>query len=259
MTQSNGTCEGGVALLTGAGSGIGRAAALIFAREGARVVVTDQNEDNAHETLGQVTAGGGEGLALQVNVTDDVQIAAMVGSAVEAYGRIDHAVNCAGISDTVEPFHERERSSWDRMIAINLTGVFVCMQAEITQMLSQEPRDGRRGTIVNVSSGAGRVPAPGRPHYTAAKHGVLGLTRCAAQDYLRSGIRTNAILPGLTETGMTEYLKTDPSGEAIIKMMPGGRMADPSEMGEGIVWLSSERASWVNGQGISIDGGAVMH
>jgi NAD(P)-dependent dehydrogenase (short-subunit alcohol dehydrogenase family) len=259
MTQSNGICEGGIALLTGAGSGIGRAAALIFAREGARVVVTDRNEAEAQETLTQVTAGGGEGLALQVDVTDDAQIAAMVGSAVEAYGRIDHAVNCAGISEAGKPFHERERSSWDRMIAINLTGVFICMQAEITQMLSQEPRDGRRGTIVNVSSGAGRVPAPGQPHYTAAKHGLLGLTRCAGQDYLRSGIRTNAILPGLTETGMTEHLKTDPGGEALIKMMPGGRMADPSEMGEAIVWLSSERSSWVNGQSISIDGGVVMH
>ena len=259
MTVSNRSCEGGVALLTGGGSGIGRAAAEIFAREGARVVAADRNLAGAEETIGLISEAGGEGLAVEVDVTDDSQIRAMVSAAVEAFGRVDYAINAAGVSDAGVPFHERDRESWDRMIAVNLTGVFVSMQAEISQMLSQEPRGDWRGAIVNISSGAGRVPAPGQPHYTAAKHGVLGLTRCAAQDYLKSGIRTNAILPGLTATAMTEHLQTDPGGEKLIRMMPGGRIAAASEMGEAIAWLASERASWVNGQAISVDGGAVMH
>lgn len=259
MAETERTCEGGVALLTGGGSGIGRAAALIFAREGARVVAADRNLAGAEETVSLVEAAGGEGVAVEVDVTDDSQIEAMVNAAVGAFGRIDYAVNAAGISDAGLPFHERDRESWDRMIAINLTGVFVSMQAEIGQMLRQDPRGERRGSIVNISSGAGRVPAPGQPHYTAAKHGVLGLTRCAAQDYLKSGIRTNAILPGITDTGMTEHLKSDPGSEKLLRRMPGGRLANASEMGEAIVWLASDRSSWVNGQSISVDGGLVMH
>lgn len=259
MTETSRSCEGGVALLTGGGSGIGQAAAEIFAREGANVVAADRNLAGAEATAALVSAAGGQGLALEVDVTDDTQIKAMVAAAVEEFGRIDYAVNAAGISDAGMAFHERDRESWDRMIAINLTGVFVSMQNEIGQMLAQEPRGEWRGSIVNISSGAGRVPAPGQPHYTAAKHGVLGLTRCAAQDYLNSGIRTNAILPGLTETPMTDRLLSDPGGDKLIRMMPGGRMASAGEMGEAIVWLASDRASWVNGQGISVDGGAVMH
>lgn len=259
MTVVNGSCAGGVALITGGGSGIGRAAAQIFAREGARVVAADRNLAGAEETVDLITSAGGEATAVYADVTDDPAIAAMVGAAVDTFGRIDYAVNAAGISEAGVAFHERDRESWDRMIAINLTGVFVCMQAEIRQMLEQEPRGEWRGSIVNISSGAGRVPAPGQPHYTAAKHGVLGLTRCAARDYLRNGIRTNAVLPGLTDTPMTAHLRTDQGGDALIRMMPGGRMADPSQLGEAIVWLASERASWVNGQGISVDGGAVMH
>jgi NAD(P)-dependent dehydrogenase (short-subunit alcohol dehydrogenase family) len=254
-----GMCEGGVALVTGGGSGIGRQMALIFAREGAAVVVADLNEAGAKETAEQVRAAGGRATPLTVDLSDDEAIATMVGSAVESYGRIDYAANNAGVSDPGCRFHELSRESWDRMIAINLTSVFVCMQHELRQMLAQEPRGGARGAIVNTSSGAGVIPAPGLPHYTAAKHGVLGLTKNAAQEYANKGIRTNAILPGLTDTGLTEqFIQENPHAKAILAALPGGRLGQPDEVAEAGVWLCSQHARWVNGQSLIVDGGGVL-
>ena len=179
----------------------------------------------------------------------------MVAFAVERFGRLDCACNVAGISVEPKPFVDVTRDDWQRVIDVDLTGVFVCMQHELRQMLAQ----GHGGAIVNVSSGAGVVPAPGQPHYTAAKHAVLGLTKHAAQEYARAGIRVNAVLPGQTETEpMKAYLDAQPDhGERLLRRMPMGRMARPDEIAESIAWLCSDASSYVNGVSLLVDGGQI--
>jgi NAD(P)-dependent dehydrogenase (short-subunit alcohol dehydrogenase family) len=177
-----------------------------------------------------------------------------VASTVEHFGAIDFACNVAGVSNDQKPFTDHTLAEWQRVIDVDLTGVFLCMQHELRQMVAQG-----RGAIVNVSSGAGVVPAPGQPQYTAAKHGVLGLTKQAAQEYARSGIRVNAVLPGQTETApMRAYLDAQPDqGERILRRLPAGRMATPAEIAESIVWLCSDAASYVNGVSLLVDGGLI--
>jgi len=252
--------EGRVALVTGAGSGIGRASAQIFAREGAKVAVVDLNEAGAKETVASIEAQGGEAIALKVNVTDEDAVQEMIATTVERFGRLDAAMNNAGITSPPFKFHEMPLEEWERMLAVNLTAVFLCMKHEIAQMLSQTPLVAGQGAIVNTSSGAGIVPAPGQPHYTAAKHGVLGIMKNAAQEYA-GRIRCNSVLPGITDTAMLQesIARGGPGHRAMLeKTVPGGVIAAPEEIGETAVWLCSDHARRVNGQGVVVDGGGVL-
>ncbi len=253
--------EGRVALVTGAGSGIGRASAQIFAREGARVVVADLNEAGAKETVASIESAGGEAFAIRTDVTDESSVEQMIRATVERYGRLDAAMNNAGVTSAHYQFHEMPREEWERMLAVNLTGVFLCMKHEIIQMLTQDVLGTGRGAICNTSSGAAVVPAPGQPHYTAAKHGVVGIMKNAAQEYAEHKIRCNSVLPGITETAMLAESLSKNDGayrEQLEKTVPGGVLGKPEEVGEAAVWLCSDRASRVNGQGLIVDGGGVL-
>jgi NAD(P)-dependent dehydrogenase (short-subunit alcohol dehydrogenase family) len=239
-----------VAVITGGGSGIGRAAALLFARDGAQVVVADVNEANANETAKLVADAGGEATACAVDVRDDASVAAMVATAVERYGRLDAAFNNAGVSPEAKPFTEHTLAEWQRVIDVNLTGVFLCLQHELRVMAEQGG-----GAIVNTSSGAGVVAAPGQPQYTAAKHGVLGLTKQAAQEYARAGVRVNAILPGMTDTPMMQEYLVEHGG--MVRMLPFGRLATAEEVAQAAVWLCSDAASYVSGASLVVDGATI--
>jgi NAD(P)-dependent dehydrogenase (short-subunit alcohol dehydrogenase family) len=230
-----GDFDGKVALVTGGAGGIGAAAAVLFAGRGAKVVVADRDVDGAAETVATVGA--------------------LVAAAVAAYGRLDCAFNNAGISPGVAAFTDVEADDWQRVIAINLTGVFWCMQAELRQLVGQ----GSGGVIVNTSSGAGVVAAPGQPAYTAAKHGVLGLTKAAAQEYARAGIRVNAILPGTTDTPMLRrFIAENPEMERPMRrMLPTGEFGTAEKVAEAAVWLCSDAASFVSGESMLVDGGQV--
>ena len=245
--------DGRVALVTGGGSGIGRATALVLGARGASVVVADVDEASAKETVDLIGADARTS-SLRADVTDPAAVERMVASTVERFGALDWACNVAGVSNEQKPFTDHTLAEWQRVIDVDLTGVFLCMQHELRQMLTQG-----RGAIVNVSSGAGVVAAPGQPQYTAAKHGVLGLTKQAAQEYARSGIRVNAVLPGQTETApMRAYLDAQADhGERILRRLPAGRMATPEEIAESIVWLCSDAASYVNGVSLLVDGGLI--
>ena len=247
------TMEGKVALVTGGASGIGQAAAVLFARRGAQVAVADRNAEGGAETVALVEAEGGQVQFFATDVTDEQQVAALVASAVSAFGRLDYAFNNAGITHPSRLFHEHTLEQWDEMIAVNLTSVFLCMKHEIIQMLAQ----GDGGAIVNTASGAAIIPAPGQPHYTAAKRGVLGLTTYAADELNNKGIRVNAICPGMIDTPMVaSWRESSPEmAEAVVRMMPGGRLGLPEEVAEAAVWLCSDEARWVSGDTMVVDGG----
>jgi NAD(P)-dependent dehydrogenase (short-subunit alcohol dehydrogenase family) len=244
--------EGKTALVTGAGSGIGRAIALLFGARGANVVAADVDEAAAVATT---RAAAGNAVAVGGDVVDDDAVGAMVRTAVDRFGSLDFAVNNAGIAPDPKPFTDHSRADWQRTIDVDLTGVFCCMQHELRQFVAQ----GHGGAIVNVSSAAGTVPAPGQPQYTAAKHGVLGLTKQAAQEFAAQGIRVNAVLPGQTETvPMRQYLDAMPDqGERMLRRLPMGRMATPEEIAQTVVWLCSDDASYVNGVSLLVDGGLI--
>jgi NAD(P)-dependent dehydrogenase (short-subunit alcohol dehydrogenase family) len=246
--------EGRVALVTGGGSGIGRATALVLAARGATVVVADIDETAAEQTAALLGASAPVGV-VRADVSDPASVEKMVEFAGSGFGRLDVACNIAGISVAPTPFVDTPLAEWQRVLAVDLTGVFLCMQHELRQMLAQ----GNGGAIVNVSSGAGVVPAPGQPHYTAAKHAVLGLTKHAAQEYASAGIRVNAVLPGQTETDpMKAYLDAQPDhGERMLRRLPMGRMAQPAEIAESIAWLCSDASSYVNGVSLLVDGGLI--
>ncbi len=253
--------EGRVALVTGAASGIGRATAEIFAREGAKVAVVDLNEAGAKETVASIEGAGGEAIAIRTDVSDEAAVEQMVATTIARFGRLDAAMNNAGITSGHFKFHEMPRDEWERMIAVNLTSVFLCMKHEIAQMLTQPVLGSGRGAICNTSSGAGVVPAPGQPHYTAAKHGVLGIMKNVAAEYAGDFIRCNSVLPGITETAMLEesLSRNGPDYRAVLEStVPGGVIGKPEEVGETAVWLCSDRASRVNGQGVIVDGGGVL-
>ncbi|MCQ3810319.1 MAG: glucose 1-dehydrogenase [Acidimicrobiia bacterium] len=244
--------KGKVALVTGGGSGIGQAAAVLFARRGAKVAIADRNTDGGADTAAMVKAEGGEGRFFAVDVTDETQVEGMVASTVSEFGSLDFAFNNAGITHPSRLFHELTLDQWDEMIAINLTSVFLCMKHEIIQMLAQGG-----GSIVNTASGAALIPAPGQPHYTAAKRGVLGLTTYAADELNNKGIRVNAICPGMIDTPMVaSWRESSPEmAEAVVQMMPGGRLGLPEEVAEAAVWLCSDEARWVSGDTMVVDGG----
>jgi NAD(P)-dependent dehydrogenase (short-subunit alcohol dehydrogenase family) len=241
-----------VALVTGGGSGIGQATARLLAARGVQVVVADLDEAAARSTASDV---GSAAAAVAVDVADAASVEAMVAFTVERFGGLDWACNIAGIAPQPKPFVEHSYDDWRRTIDVNLSGVFFCMQHELRRMLEQ----GRGGAIVNMSSGAGVVPAPGQPQYTAAKHGVLGLTKQAAQEYAAEGIRVNAVLPGQTETvPMRAYLDALPDGgEKMMRRLPMKRMARPLEIAQAVVWLCSDEASYVNGESLVVDGGLI--
>lgn len=249
-----GRVAGKVALITGGGSGIGRATAQIFAREGAKIVVADVVVAGGEETVRLLKAAGGEAIFVKTDVSQPADVEAMIKKTVETYGRLDCAFNNAGIEGVVKPTVEYGEADWDRVIAINLKGVWLCMKSELQQMLKQGS-----GAIVNTASVAGLVGLPGFSAYVAAKHGVNGLTKTAALEYAKSGIRVNAVCPGAIRTPMFERGARDNPGieEQVIAAEPVGRMADPTEVGEAVVWLCSDAASFVTGLPMAVDGGWV--
>ena len=248
-----GTVEGKVALVTGAGSGIGRATALTFAREGASVVVADLSVDGGKETVAMAGELAGDALFVEADVTRASAVESLVRECVAAYGRLDCAVNNAGITSSARVrTHELPEDAWDEVIAVNLKGVWLCLKYEIAQMLEQGS-----GAIVNISSIAGLVGIANTSSYTATKHGVVGLTKTAALEYGGEGIRINAVCPGYTRTALVDQavaLRPD-LAEWAVERHPIGRMAEPREIAEASVWLCSDAASFVTGHAMPVDGG----
>ena len=249
-----GILDGKAALVTGGGGGIGRATALAMVREGARVAVADFDAAAARDTVAQINAAGGQAITLTGDVTRARDVRAMIADTVTAYGRLDCAFNNAGIAGFQVNAAGRKTAEWseksfDRMIAVNLKGVWLCMKEEIPQMLKEGG-----GAIVNTASIAGLVGLQTSSAYVAAKHGVIGLTKTAAIEYADGKIRVNAVCPGFIETRMTEDTMRR-RGEAITAQIPLGRMGQPGEIAEMVVWLCSERASYVSGAAYNVDGG----
>jgi NAD(P)-dependent dehydrogenase (short-subunit alcohol dehydrogenase family) len=249
-----GVLEGKSALVTGGGGGIGRAAALAFAREGARVAVSDAVAETATETVSLVNAAGGQAMSIVAEVTNAGQVTGLIKAVVATYGRLDCAFNNAGIAGyqvdaAGKKTHEWSEAAFDRMIAVNLKGVWLCMAAELPQMVAQGG-----GAIVNTGSIAGLLGLRTSSAYVAAKHGVIGLTRTAALEYADDNIRVNAVCPGYIRTRMTEDTMRR-RGEEIMAMVPFRRMGTPEEIAEMVVWLCSDRASYVSGAAYNVDGG----
>ena len=245
---------GKVALVTGASSGIGRATALAFAREGAKVVVSDVVVDGGNETVQLIKKAGGEATFVKADVAQTADVESLVQQTVATYGRLDCAHNNAGISGPLTTVADTAESKWDRVLAINLKGVWLCMKYELQHMSKQGS-----GAIVNTASGAGLVGIAGASAYVASKHGVLGLTKTAALEYAKQGIRVNAVCPGVIETPMVQRLtdRHPSAAEAMVAGHPIGRVGKPEEIAEAVIWLCSEAASFVTGLAMSVDGGYV--
>jgi NAD(P)-dependent dehydrogenase (short-subunit alcohol dehydrogenase family) len=238
--------HGKVGLVTGAASGIGEAVARCYAREGAAVIVSDVNK-----VADAIRHSGGEAVFVAANVSAPEDCERMVRAAMDRYGRLDWACNNAGIGGEITPMADYPLESWQRVIGVNLSGVFYCMKYEIPAMLK-----GGGGAIVNMSSILGQVGFAGAGAYVAAKHGVLGLTQNAAVEYARNGIRVNTVGPAFIKTPMLATLEKDPAVmEKIVSLHPVGRLGKPEEVAELVLWLSSEKASFVTGAYYAVDGG----
>ncbi len=242
-------------LVTGGSTGIGRATAGILAAEGARVVIADVQDDEGANTVATITAAGGTAEYHHVDVGDYQQVEAMIAAVVKQHGRLDGAFNNAGIEGPTAKILDVSMADWDRVIRVNLTGVFICMKCEIEQMTKQ---DGG-GSIVSTASAAGLVGIPGAPSYNASKHGVVGLTKTVALEYASRGIRVNAVCPGFIETPMLNRV-TDASvkiRDQLIGAVPMRRVAQASEIGDAVAWLMSDKSSYVTGVALPVDGGWV--
>jgi NAD(P)-dependent dehydrogenase (short-subunit alcohol dehydrogenase family) len=283
MSNEKGILCGKVALITGAASGIGRASALVFAREGARLVLADVNEKDGEDISGSVKEGGGESIFVKCDVSSAADVEALISKAVDVFGRLDCAFNNAGISGEQAPTAQCSDENWDLVISINLKGVWLCMKHEINHMLKQG-----KGAIVNTSSVGGLIGLRGLPAYTASKGGIVQLTRTAAVEYGRVGIRVNAVCPGWIDTPMlyvggelnqdelvasappefvallSAIVGNNPTREQLVNVTAGlttpmGRLGNAQEVSETAAWLCSDAASYVTGQCLAIDGGLTAH
>ncbi len=252
--DAKGMVAGKVALVTGAARGIGRASAELLAAEGAALMLADRDGGLLEEVCGPLRAQGASVESFAADVSAEDQVQALLAGCVERFGRLDCAVNNAGITGAAAPLSSSELANWSRVLAVNLTGVFLCVKHELARMQEQGC-----GAIVNVASGSGVVATPGLAAYCASKHGVLGLTKTAAAENAGSGIRINAVCPGTTDTPMLRSaIEKNPQLEPmILASQPGGRLARPGEIAEAIVWLCSDRASFVSGATLLVDAGAV--
>jgi len=246
--------EGKAALVTGGGSGIGRATSIVMAREGAFITVADLSGPAADETVELIRAAGGEAQAVVADVTKPDEVTAMVAAVVTTYGRLDCAYNNAGVAAVHvgaggQRVGDISQQAWDRMLAVNLTGVWLCMKHELAAMEGQGG-----GVIVNTSSIAGLVGLPGSNAYVAAKHGVIGLTRAAAIDHAATGVRVNAVCPGYIETPMVAEAMAR-RGDQILATVPMRRLGIADDIAEAVVWLCSDRSGFVTGTTLTVDGG----
>jgi len=241
-----------VALVTGAASGIGRATAYAFSNAGAKVAVVDWDQKQGEETVSFIQARGGEALFIYADVSKAADVENMVSTTIKHFGRLDYACNNAGVAGAMAPLHEYSEEQWDEVININLKGVWLCMKYEIPAMLKNNG-----GAIVNIASTFGLTAAPEHYGYVASKHGVIGITKCAALEFIQKGIRINAICPGGTETAQIEECRRlNPSMIApILAKHPIGRLADPDEIANAVIWLCSEQSSFAVGSILRMDGG----
>ena len=253
-----GLVSGKVAIVSGSGAGIGRATALKFAEEGAKVVVSDVNADGGNETVALIIQHGGDAVFARADVARAADVMALVTKAVNSFGRLDCACNNAGIEGKVAPIAAQPEDNFDRIMAVNAKGTFLCMKYEITHML-----ENGGGAIVNLASVAGLIGFPGLGPYLASKHAISGMTKNAALEYSKQGIRVNSVCPGGIETRMLDSLAAQASGgrvgtrEMMDPLHPIGRIGTPNEVAELIVWLCSPCASFVTGANIPVDGGYV--
>lgn len=243
---------GKVVLVTGAAGGIGRAAALAFGRAGASVVVSDITAAGGEETVQMIAQAGGVAMFVKADVSRDADVAALVAQTVAAYGRLDCAFNNAGIEEEKKPLAECEEEMFDRIMRVNVKGAWLCMKHEIRQMLTQGS-----GAIVNTASVAGLVGAPLQPVYAGSKHAVVGMTKTAAAEYGRAGIRINSVCPGVIRTAMLDRaLEREPKrAKSIVKVHPIGRLGEAEEIASAVLWLCSDGASFVTGHQLAVDGG----
>ena len=244
--------EGKVGLVTGGTSGIGRDTALLFAKAGAKVVVAGRRELQGEETVQLIRAAGGDGLFVKTDVSKASHVETLIQKVVERFGGLDIAFNNAGIEGVWAPIVRQSEEDWDRTIEINLKGVWLCLKYEIRQMLKQ--RAG--GAIVNMASIIGLIGSAGVAAYSASKHGVIGLTKTAALENAKNGIRINAVCPGFTETPMADRVLRVPAiHKYVLSCHPIGRLGRPMEIAEAVVWMCSDRASFMTGQSLVLDGG----
>jgi NAD(P)-dependent dehydrogenase (short-subunit alcohol dehydrogenase family) len=244
--------QGKVAIVTGGTSGIGRDAAVLFAKAGAKVVVAGRRETEGKETVDLIRAAGGDGLFLRTDVSKTSEVQTLVQKIVGKFGRLDVAFNNAGIEGKWVPIVEQSEEDWDRTIDINLKGVWLCLKYEIQQMLKQ----GSGGAIVNMSSVAGLMGSAGAATYCASKHGVMALTKTAALEYARSGIRVNVVCPAVIETAMADRIFGEPEvNKRVLALHPIGRFGTTMEVAEAVLWMCSDKASFMTGQSIVLDGG----
>ncbi len=246
-----GLVAGKVALVTGGGSGIGRQACLVFCREGAQVVVSDVTVEGGEETLSLIKQAGGEAAFVKADVAQAAEVEALVAKTVEAYGRLDCAYNNAGIAGRTARVADDTEENWERILSINLKGVWLCLKYEIAHMLKQGG-----GAIVNTASGAGLIGVRRTGAYVASKHGVVGLTKTAALEYAKANIRVNAVCPGPIDTPMLRGA-SERVIDAMAAAQPNGRLGQPQEIAEAVVWLCSDAASFVTGHPMPVDGGYV--